>query len=238
MKTKCVIIDDEPLAIELIESHIAQIEQLEVIATFKNAVSALEFLKTSHADLLFLDIQMPMLSGTDFLKSANIAPKVIFTTAYREYALEGYELNAVDYLLKPITFNRFFKAVDKYFQLSTTPVRPVLSAADHQGAAELTGIFVKADKKNIKVNFADILYVESIKDYIKINTQEGTLIVKEKISDFADRLPEQSFLRIHRSYIVNTQKITAFTSYDIEIGDIEIPIGGIYKQHVLHSLNS
>lgn len=238
MKTKCVIIDDEPLAIELIESHIAQMEQLEVVATFKNAVSALEFLKTSHADLLFLDIQMPMLSGTDFLKSTNIAPKVIFTTAYREYALEGYELNAVDYLLKPITFNRFFKAVDKYFQLSTTPVRPGFSAEENHGAADSSGIFVKAGKKNVKINFAEILYVESIKDYIKINTREGTIIVKEKISDFAERLPEQSFLRIHRSYIVNTQKITAFTNYDIEIGDIEIPIGGIYKQHVLNSLNS
>lgn len=238
MKTKCVIIDDEPLAIELIESHIAQMEQLEVTATFKNAVSALEFLKTSHADLLFLDIQMPMLTGTDFLKSANIVPKVIFTTAYREYALEGYELNAVDYLLKPITFNRFFKAVDKYFQLSSTPVRPAFSAEENKGAADTTGLFVKADKKNIKINFADILYVESIKDYIKIKTREGTVIVKEKISDFAERLPEQSFIRIHRSYIVNTQKITAFTNYDIEIGDIEIPIGGVYKQHVLNSLNS
>lgn len=234
MTTKCVIIDDEPLAIELMERHIAQLEHLEVIGTFKNAIAAFEFIKTNHVDLLFLDIQMPMLSGIDFLKSANIVPKVIFTTAYREYALEGYELNVIDYLVKPITFDRFFKAVDKYFALGSSQLLP--RPADAGDVAGNDFIFVKANKKNVKINFSDILYVESIKDYIKIRTLENTIIVKEKISEFANSLPAQHFLRVHRSYIVNTQKITAFTHYDIEMNDIEIPIGGIYKQHVLKSL--
>ncbi|WP_017731454.1 LytR/AlgR family response regulator transcription factor [Nafulsella turpanensis] len=234
MTTKSVIIDDEPLAIELIESHAAQISGLEVVGTFKNAVKALEFLKSHPVDLIFLDIQMPVLSGIDFLKSTNIAPKVIFTTAYRKYALEGYELNVVDYLLKPITFERFFKAMDKYFSCSSSlsQNRPQESA-DTQ---EKEYIYVKADKKNVKVRMNDILYVESIKDYIKIQTPESIIIVKEKISVFEKLLPSNDFLRVHRSYLVNIHHITAFTNYDIEINSTEIPIGGIYKQYVLNVL--
>lgn len=234
MKTRCVIIDDEPLAIELIESHITQLEHLEVVATFKNALNAFEFIKSNHVDLLFLDIQMPMLSGTDFLKSANISAKVIFTTAYREYALEGYELNVIDYLLKPITFNRFLKAIDKYFELKT--IQEPIKSTEPAGISDIDFIYVRANRKHIKVKFEDILYVESIKDYIKFRTDVETIVVKEKISELANLLPEPTFLRIHRSYIVNTQKVTAFTNDDVEISDIEIPIGGIYKQHVLKSL--
>lgn len=237
MATKCVIIDDEPLAIELIESHIAQLEHLEVAATFKNALHAFEFLKRNPVDLLFLDIQMPGLSGIDFLKSANIVPKVILTTAYREYALEGYELNIVDYLLKPITFDRFFKAIDKYFELTSIPIQSSIRLVNAAEGLENNFIYVKADKKHVKINFEDILYVESIKDYIKIITSESTIIVKERISKFSESLPEQHFLRVHRSYIVNKQKITAYTNYDIEINALEIPIGGIYKQQVLKCLS-
>jgi DNA-binding LytR/AlgR family response regulator len=234
MTTKSVIIDDEPLAIELIKSHAAQISGLEVVGTFSNAVKAIEFIKTRPVDLLFLDIHMPVLSGIDFLKSTRITPKVILTTAYREYALEGYELNVVDYLLKPITFERFFKAVDKY--LSCIPSDPKGSTQECVNAQDKEHIYVKADKKNLKVRLDDILYVESIKDYIKIQTPDNIILVKEKISAFEKLLPPNLFLRVHRSYLVNTRNITAFTNNDIEINSTEIPIGGLYKQQVLKAL--
>lgn len=233
MQTTCVIIDDEPLAIELIEDHIAQLDYLKVAGTFRNAVNALDFLKRNKVDLLFLDIQMPMLSGIDFLKSANLGPKVILTTAYREYALEGYELNVIDYLLKPITFDRFFKAVNKYFTLHSTLPQQT-KGADIRPSNDF--IYVKADKKNVKVLFSDILYIESIRDYSKIHTLGHTLIVKEKISSFESLLPEHYFLRVHRSYLVNLEKITAYTNHDVEVNAIEIPIGGLYKQQVLKAL--
>lgn len=234
MKTRCVVIDDEPLAIELIENHIAQLEHLEVVGTFKNVLQAFDFIKRQPIDLLFLDIQMPMLNGIDFLRSASIVPKVILTTAYREYALEGYELNVVDYLLKPITFERFLKAVDKYYVLQTS--RSPQTFAEDTGIMEKNFIYVKADKKHIKLSFDDILYIESMKDYIKIRTSQETIIVKEKISEFQKLLPEHRFIRVHRSYLVNTNKITAYTQYDVEINNLEIPIGGMYKQNVLNLL--
>lgn len=234
MGTKCVIVDDEPLATELIEDHIAQLDFLQVTGTFQNAISALEFIKKNKVDLLFLDIQMPMLSGIDFLKSANIDAKVILTSAYREYALEGYELNVIDYLLKPITFDRFFKAVNKYLTQHT----PDLSITENSLIRPTKDfIFVKSERKNIKIFFDEILYMESIKDYIKIHTLDRTVVVKEKISQFESLLPDNLFIRVHRSYLVNKQKVTAYTHQDIEVRDIEIPIGGIYKQVVLHALN-
>lgn len=234
MTTKCVIIDDEPLAVELIEAHIAQLDYLEVVGTFKNAVQALDFIRTNKVDLLFLDIQMPTLSGINFLKSTNIGPKVILTTAYREYALESYELNVIDYLLKPITFDRFFKAVNKYLTLHS-PVLPQRTE-EVQKAQDKEYVYVKTDKKNVKLYFSQILYIESIKDYIKIYTLDDTLIVKEKISNIENLLPQHLFLRVHRSYLVNLEKVTAYTNYDVEINAIEIPIGGLYKQQVLRAL--
>jgi len=235
MKANCIIIDDEPLAIELIKTHISQLDYLTVVGTFKNAVDALGFLRNNAVDLLFLDIQMPKLSGIEFLKSININSKVIFTTAYREYALDGYELNVVDYLLKPITFNRFIKAVDKYFDTV-----PFMSEAQISSSLlpEKDFLFVRADRKNVKVTMSEILYVESIKDYIKICTTERTFLVKEKISVFEEQLPPRSFLRVHRSYIVNKLKVTAFTNYDIEINEKEIPIGGLFKEQVKIALTS
>lgn len=234
MTSKCIIIDDEPLAIELIENHIDQLDYMEVVGTFKNAMNALAFIRNNRVDLIFLDIQMPMLSGIDFLKTVNIDPKVIFTTAYREYALESFELNVIDYLVKPITFDRFFKAVNKYLTLYSP--QPPQKTEGSPNSPDKDFIYVKTNKKNTKIYFREILYVESIKDYIKIHTQAHTLIVKEKISEFENLLPEQLFLRVHRSYLVNLEKITAFTNYDIEVNAIEIPIGGIYKQHVFNVL--
>ncbi len=235
MKTRCLIVDDEPLAIQLLKAHVEQVSLLELTGTCDNALDAFEVLKSKPVDLLFLDIQMPMLTGVEFLKSLPTPPRVIFTTAYRDYAMEGYELNIVDYLLKPITFERFFKAINKYLELtrSTAPLpQPSELGVPKQDEPH---IYINVNKKYHKVLFIDILYIESLKDYLKLHLTEGSLVTKEKISEFMEKLPD-SFLRIHRSYIVNQMHITAFTATDIEIGRMEIPIGGNYKMEVMDRL--
>lgn len=226
---KCILVDDEPLARSLLEGHIAAVPFLEHCGSFKNAILAADFLTKNKVDLIFLDIQMPMLTGIQFLKTLSRPPKVIFTTAYREYAIESYELEVADYLLKPITFERFFKAVSKLnIPVQTTP------SVTSQASPET--IFVQSNKKHIKVVLDDILYVESLKDYLKIHQKEGVLVIKERISHFVTQLPPNRFLQVHRSYIVNTAAVTAFTQLDVEIGAVEIPIGGKYKEGVLNVL--
>ena len=212
MLTKCVIIDDEPLAIQVLANHVTQVPDLELVNSFQNPLEAFEMLKTTEIDLIFLDIQMPLLTGIDFVKSLQNPPAIIFTTAYRNYAIESYELDVIDYLLKPITFTRFFKAINKYkslhkktISIKAPTVTPMVN--DH--------IYVNSNKKFIKVLIKEILYVESIKDYIRIHTPEKNIITKDKISEFENKLPSV-FLRVHRSYIVNTLKISAFTALDIE----------------------
>ena len=233
MKTRCLIVDDEPLAIELVLAHVKQVEGLEVVATCHNAMEAFEVLKREAIDLIFLDIQMPLLTGIELVKSMQHPPKVIFTTAYREYAVEGYELDVVDYLLKPISFNRFFKAINKYFSLAdagrNAPLAPPAPAPQEEH------LYIKSNKRTYKVRIGEILYVESLKDYIKVHLADKRIVTKEKISDFQDRLPE-NFLRVHRSFIVNLSEITAFSANDIEINGVEIPIGISYKQQVLDRL--
>lgn len=227
-KYKCLIVDDEELARELIATHLSQLPDFEIVAICASAIEANTILKTKTIDLLFLDIEMPVLKGTDFLKNLVHKPKVIFTTAHREYAIESYELNVVDYLLKPIVFNRFFKAIEKF--LDTQIVIETVTKT-----SELTHVFVQSNKKNIKVNYDDILYIESIKDYIKIHTVNRKLLIKHGISAFENKL-DNRFLRVHRSYIVNSEKVTAYTKQDIEIGNIEIPIGDLYKKRALEKL--
>lgn len=227
-KYKCVIVDDEELARELIESHLNQLLDFEIVAICASAIEASSVLKKETIDLIFLDIEMPVLRGTEFLKNLAHKPKVIFTTAHREYAIEGYELNVVDYLLKPIVFTRFFKAIEKFLDTQT-----VLES--NHIIEESTHIFVQSNKKNIKVLFEEVLYIESIKDYVKIHTTDDKLIIKHGLSTFEDKLDER-FIRVHRSYIVNSQKVTAYTKQDIEIGDIEIPIGDYYKKRALEKL--
>lgn len=229
---KCIAIDDEPLALEVIQAHIAQIPDLELLATFPNPVEASAILQTAEIDLLFLDIEMPLVSGIDFLKSLHNPPKVIFTTAYRNYALESYELDVVDYLLKPISFARFFKAVNKYKNTNGTTVSATTSQEDNNTHDH---IYVNANKKFVKTRFEDILYVESVKDYIRIHTKEQRIMTKESLSQFEQKLPK-GFLRIHRSFIVNLAKVTAFTKVDVEINALEIPIGASYKEKVLSVL--
>ena len=228
MSIKCVVIDDEPLAIKVLQKHIIQVPELELVATFDNPITAGDFLQNTAVDLLFLDIQMPVVTGIDFIKNTDVQPKVILTTAYREYALEGYELDIVDYLLKPISFIRFYKSINKYKVLNTAPqassniMYETHKVSDH--------IFVNANKRMIRIAFNDILFIDSIKDYVRVHTADDTITTKDKISTFIERLPS-SFLRIHRSYIINTKKITSLTSKDVVlIGGMEIPIGASYKE--------
>lgn len=229
-KYKCLIVDDEELARELIATHVQQLPDFEIVALCASAIEASSILKKERVDLLFLDIEMPVLKGTEFLKNLANKPKVIFTTAHREYAIESYELNVVDYLLKPIVFNRFFKAIEKFLETQTV-VETI------QQKEKVSHIFVQSNKKNIKVLLEDILYIESIKDYIKIHTTNERLVIKHGISAFEDKLDDR-FVRVHRSYIVNSNKVTAFTKQDIEIGNIEVPIGDMYKKRALHLLKS
>lgn len=232
MAIKCIIVDDEPLAIEIVESYVSRIEQLQLIGTFRNAIQAFAFIQQNPVDLIFLDIQMPKLSGIDFLRTLKNPPKVIFTTAFRDYALDGFELEVVDYLLKPIPFERFLKAVAKVMQQpSSPPQQPQKSetiADDY--------VYFKVDKKMVKTKMTDVLYIESIKDYVKVRTDEKEIITQQKISYLEESLPGNQFLRIHRSFIVNVEKIDAYSATDVEIGKHSIPIGRNYKSDVMRVL--
>jgi two-component system, LytTR family, response regulator len=227
-KVRCLLVDDEPLAISLLEKHIAQIDFLEAAGTCQNALKALESLKKNQIDLMFLDIRMPAINGIEFLKTLRYPPKVIITTAYRDYAIEGYDLDIIDYLLKPITFDRFFKAIERYLR-ANEPLSPPPAAQVDEPAS----IYIKSGYRSVRINTEDILYIESLKDYIKIVTSTETITAKYRISDVETNLSNKGFLRIHRSYIVNLKQVTAFTPNDIEIGKIEIPIGESYKELVL-----
>ncbi|MBL4642591.1 MAG: response regulator transcription factor [Flavobacteriaceae bacterium] len=229
MGIKCMVVDDEPLAIRVLEKHIMKVPDLELVATFDNAIDAGHFLQNERIDLLFLDIQMPVVTGIDFIKNTRIQPKVILTTAYREYALEGYELDIIDYLLKPISFIRFYKAINKFRALHT-PVVPKIQAPEMDKTSD--HIFVNSNKMMIRVAFDDVLFIDSIKDYVRIHLKNDTIVTKDKISSFVQRLPS-SFMRVHRSYIINTEKIAALTAKDVVLLDgMEIPIGASYKEQM------
>ena len=224
---KCLIIDDEPLAQNVIENYLKEFSFIEVVAKCDNALTALDWMKKQKIDLIFLDISMPFISGIDFIKTLKNPPAIILTTAYREYAVESYELNVLDYLLKPISFERFLKAINKLDNQAEELVKPA-----HEDAENDVFIYVKSDKKNVRVLLKEILFIESVKDYIKIHLLTGTSIITQmQISTIEQRLPE-SFLRIHRSFIVSKDKITAYTQHDLEIGKHQIPIGRSYKMIV------
>ena len=231
MTYKCLIVDDEPLAIKLIENHISKIDAITVVATCNNAIKAFEILNTQEIDVMFLDIKMPNLTGIDFLKSLKTPPKTIFTTAYRDYAIESYDLDVIDYLLKPITFERFFKAVNRFLSIDNTSLSKELIKEEEDF------MIIKSGNKHHKVTLSEVLYIESLKDYVQFHLNEGNRIVsKNKIGDIEQELKEKKFLRVHRSYIINTTKISAFTTNDIEIKKIEIPIGVSYKEKTLSFL--
>jgi DNA-binding LytR/AlgR family response regulator len=229
---KTLIVDDEPLALDIIESYIEKIPDLELVARCDNAISANEILQKEHIDLIILDIQMPQMTGIELVKSLRTVPKVIFTTAYSEYAVEGFELDAVDYLLKPVAFDRFMKAVNK-----------VTDGADKiNTAAEDDYFFVKADKKLIKIHFNEILYIEGLKDYVIIKKETGRVIALQTMKSLEAKLPSNIFMRVHRSYIVNIAKIKAVVGNTIEILENgktkDIPIGKNYKDDLVAIIES
>lgn len=235
MKVRCLIVDDEPLAIKLLQNHISQIDMLEVAGQSSNAIKAAEILRTTAIDLIFLDIKMPQVTGIDFLKTLRNPPAVIFTTAYREYALDGYELDVVDYLLKPITFDRFFKAIERYY----TRMAPKDTGGNKTAAPAEEYIYIKTGNKFHKINTAVILFIESVKDYIVVHRSDSEkLSAKYKISDLEEDLKDKNFLRIHRSFIVNMSKVTAFTQQDVELGSVQLPIGNSYKEYVYKMLKT
>lgn len=234
MKTRCLIVDDEPLAIEAINMLIEKFDSLKTVAMCTDAIQAFDTLRSSRIDLMFLDIQMPEMTGLEFLKSLKNPPKVIFTTAYREYAIQAFDLDVVDYLLKPISFERFMQAINKYFESVPNPI--ILAEQHLTNNTSDEYFFVKADKKNIKIKYKDVLYIESIKDYVKIVCRGKTIISKILIGNLIEKLPSQLFLRIHRSYIVYIPNIEAFSSILVEVPGKEIPIGRNYKNETINTL--
>ena len=239
-KIHCLIIDDEPPAREILKQHIAGVEALELAGTCSNAVEAVSFLKEHPVDLLLLDIQMPQLLGTNFIRTLKNPPKVIFTTAYRKYAVEGFELDAVDYLLKPISFERFLKAVNKVLQLNigSAQAMPTSATKEKQNGESNSFLYFRAERKMVKVFFRDILYVEGLKDYIRIVTENKTIVTKYVLSTLEEMLPANEFLRIHKSYIVAIYKIDSYNADTIHIAKHELPIGRLYKFDVNRVLNA
>ena len=230
---KCLIVDDEPMARDVIRRYIDQVSSLQVAGEFGNAIDATLFLQANSVDLIFLDIRMPQLSGTDFVRSLRNVPKIIFTTAHKEYAHEGFELDVVDYLLKPIRFDRFLRAVNKAFPSRQHDEEAALQAASPETKFAHPFIYLKVDRKMIKVMLDEILYIESDKDYVKIFTTGSTILTRQTISSVEAMLSENKFFRIHRSFIVSLARIKSFSNETVEIGNKELPIGKLYRNGFL-----
>ncbi len=236
MNIQCLIVDDEPLAIKLIKKHLEHFHQFEVVAECENAIDASLVLQRSKIDLIFLDIHMPEISGIDFIKSLQNKPDIIITSAYKEYAIDGFELDVLDFLLKPITFNRFFKSINKYLALKSSgqimhdEIKPSKQTHDE--------LLIKDNKKTFRINPADISYIEGMREYIKIYTETENLITKDSLTNFLQKLPDDIFIRVHKSFIVNTEKVRSFSATTMEIKNKKIPIGRSYKLNTFQVLHS
>ena len=235
-----IIVDDEPLAQDVLETYIEKMPDLHLLKKCNNAIEANQALKENEVDLMFLDIQMPQLTGIEFLKTLNNPPIVIFTTAYPNYAVEGFELNALDYLLKPISFDRFAKAVNK--AEDQINLRKGQTPTTEQAESEDDFIFVKADKKLIKINFHDVLYIEGLKDYVIIRIANGKRVITlQTMKSLEAKLPSKLFRRIHRSYIVGIEKIEAIVGNMVEVTEKgqkkHLPIGKNYRDELLAIVN-
>ncbi|MEQ9266557.1 MAG: LytTR family DNA-binding domain-containing protein [Balneolaceae bacterium] len=234
MKLKCLIVDDEALAQNIIERYIEQVNELTLVAKCIDAVGAINSLNEGSIDLIFLDIEMPKLDGLSFLKTLKNPPKIILTTAYRKYAIEGFELDVVDYLLKPISFERFIKSVNKVINLKSLEENVNPSSKD----VEADYIYLRADNKMIQIPFEDILYIQSLSNYVRIFRNGRSIISYQKLSHLEKVLPSSRFIRVHRSYIVPLHRISSYTNSYLEIGEEEIPLGGQYKDKVIEVLKS
>jgi DNA-binding LytR/AlgR family response regulator len=231
-KISCLIVDDEPPALDVLKKYIESIPSLQLAGCCTNAVDALAVIQKQPIDLIFLDIQMPQILGTDFIRTLANPPKIIFTTAYRKYAVEGFDLNAVDYLLKPIPFERFLKAVNKIMNVSVLQNNQPELTNKHEKEISDTFIHFRADRKILKISLDDILYIESLKDYIRVVTRSKTFLTKHSISSLEENLPADAFIRIHRSYIIAINKIDFFTNELVGIGKLELPISRMYRHEV------
>ena len=230
---KCLIVDDEPMARDVIRRYIENIPELSVAGEFGNAIDAMMFMQDNTIDIIFLDIRMPQLNGTDFVRSLRNVPKIVFTTAHKEYAHEGFELDVIDYLLKPIRFDRFLKAVNKAFPQRQQDAGPGVLNGNLENKFALPFMYVRVDRKMVKVLLDDVLFIESDKDYVKIYTTNSTIITRQTISSVEAMLSENKFLRIHRSFIVSLDKIKSFSNETVEIGNKELPIGKLYRNSFL-----
>lgn len=235
---KCVIIDDEPLAVDLLQDFVKKVDVLELVSTFNNAIDAVSFINQNNIDLVFLDIQMPHFSGIDFLNTIEKKPLVIFTTAYSDYAVEGFNLGAVDYLVKPIPFHRFLKAVVRAQQVLQPVANTAIAENNNAPEIEQDFMFVRAEYENVKLNFADILFIEGLKDYVKIYTTDNkftlTLISLIKLENL---LSSKGFARIHRSYIINIKHVKSIQKNKVLISDKRIPISESYKNSFFEKIN-
>jgi DNA-binding LytR/AlgR family response regulator len=233
-KISCVIVDDEPMARVVLASFVDKIPNLELVKSCKNAMEAFEVVNQQKIDIFFLDINMPDISGLSLAKTINQKSKIIFTTAYREYAVDGFNLQAVDYLLKPIPFDRFLQAINRYFE-GVYFIENEIKI--EESTLKNDFIFVRSERKMVKINFDEIRYIESLSDYIKIYLADKISTTRETISNIETKLPNNNFLRIHRSYIVNLKKVVSYTNEFVEIGKKAIPISRTYKENVLKKLN-
>ncbi len=231
----CIIVDDEPMAREILENHLKKIESISVEGSCKNAIEAFNILNAKNIDLIFLDINMPEISGLSFAKSINKKIKIIFTTAYREYAIDGFDLRAVDYLLKPISFERLIQSISKY---QHEHLLPKIDQQIELNSEKSDFIFVRSDRKMIKINFSELHYIESLSDYLKLYLDDKVIVTRETITSIEAKLPKNDFLRVHRSYIVAIRKIDSFTQEFIEINKKAIPISRTYKNDVKHRLDN
>ncbi len=233
MKFKYLIVDDEPLARKLIASHASKIESLELVGECGNAIEAANLLRNKSVDLIFLDIQMPEMTGFQFASTLKNPPAIILTTAFRDYAPEAFDLNVVDYLLKPISFERLLKSVNKFFDRTIEKGNSVTSVAHD----EQRFVHIKADRKIHKVSEAEILYIESLDDYVKVHLKDMILITRENISTLEEKLPYPPFVRIHRSFIINIKWVKTISNDGIELNGKGLPFGRAFKKSALNQLS-
>jgi len=224
MKIKCIIIDDEPLAVEVIQAHLSEFSNMELIGIFNNPIEALSMMENTSIDVIFLDINMPKMNGLEFIRSIGPKTNFIVTTAYREYAVESFDLDVLDYLVKPIPFARFLKSINKLSQKVLTEIKDDYSK-------EKSFIFLKVNKKLVKVKFEDILYIESLKDYIKVFSKTGDYLVHKSLTGITEELPQDQFIRIHRSFTIALDKIKEMEGNTVQIDNKRIPIGRKYLNH-------
>lgn len=236
MTIKCLLVDDEPQASKVLQAYISQLDGVEVVGVCKNALQAYDILLTTQVDLIFLDVKMPKILGTDFLKGLSNPPKVIFVTAYRDFALDGFELDAVDFLIKPVSFERFVKAMNK---VRLSMGKEVSLSRSENAPPGRPFVYFRVDKMMKKFYLDEILFVESVKDYVRIFLLNGQFfLVKHAISSVQHILSAHQFMRVHRSFLVSLSALTGFTHTYVQAGNREIPIGRLYKQKLFESLHA